>query len=156
MKINFTKKQYEDLLKLVYMGDWMTNANRTEDHTERFEELESYLFSFAKDFGLEEYADADDPGRVYPSRLFEEEIGLRELIDEYDNETFWDELPDHLGERDFFEKFTKEEIEAMDPEKLFMERMECIINWEKEFEEHGIERLRAVNMTMRTEKDPSS
>ena len=26
MKINFTKKQYESLAKIVYLGNWMANA----------------------------------------------------------------------------------------------------------------------------------
>ena len=28
MKIHITKKQYESLAKIVYLGNWMANANR--------------------------------------------------------------------------------------------------------------------------------
>ena len=28
MKINFTKKQYLSLLRLVYLGNWMINAHK--------------------------------------------------------------------------------------------------------------------------------
>ena len=34
MQIEFDKKQYEILLKLVYLGNWMANAHRTEDFKE--------------------------------------------------------------------------------------------------------------------------
>jgi hypothetical protein len=153
MKINITKKQYEDLLKLVYLGNWMANANRTEDKMQSMDDLEGYIFSFAKDFGMERWADTDDPKMTYPTSYFEGESGVQELIDDYDNENFWDELADRLGNRDFMDKYSKEEIEAMDREEYFMKNMECTIAWEKEFEKHGIDRLRIVDMKMKTEKE---
>ena len=53
----------------------------------------------------------------------------------------WEELADMLGERDFFRKYTKEEIEKMSDEERFTKRMECEDTWEEEFENNGIERL---------------
>lgn len=79
MKINFTKKQYQDLLRLVYLGNWMANANRTEDEIKSLNELEGYIFSFAKDFGMRRWADTDDPEMTYPTRHFEEESGVEKL-----------------------------------------------------------------------------
>jgi len=31
MEIKFTKKQYENLIKLVYLGNWMINGIRSTD-----------------------------------------------------------------------------------------------------------------------------
>ena len=45
MKINFTKKQYEDLVKLVYLGTWMINAHRTDDIVEKYEEWQKRRLS---------------------------------------------------------------------------------------------------------------
>ena len=50
MKINFTKKQYETLLKAVYLGNWMVSSTSDEPEGNQFDELEEYVFSFAKDF----------------------------------------------------------------------------------------------------------
>jgi hypothetical protein len=47
-----------------------------------------------------------------------------------------------LGERDFFRKYSRDEIKRMSDDDRFMKRMECEIVWEKEFEKHGIERLK--------------
>lgn len=90
MKIPFTKKQYENLLKLVYLGNWVANANRTDDRIEKYEEMESYIFSFAKDFGMERWADYTSPDKtVFPTRWFEEESGVDELYkEEYFNKFY--------------------------------------------------------------------
>jgi len=143
MKIEFNKEQFENLMKLVYLGNWMANANRTDDRIEKYEDLESYVFSFAKNFGLEEYVDDESvgDGKFYPTRFFEEETDINELHDEYDDETFWTELSDHLGERDFMRKYSKDDWDKMTQEERFLKRQECEIGWEEEFEKNGIERL---------------
>lgn len=143
MKIEFTKEQFENLMEMVYLGNWMANAHRTDDMIEKYEDLESYVFSFAKEFGLEKYADDEvvEDGKFYPTRFFEEETDINELHDEYDDENFWTELPDRLGDRDFMRKYSKEDWEKMTQEERFLKRRECEIGWEKELEENGIERL---------------
>lgn len=143
MKIEFTKEQFENLIKLVYLGNWMANANRTGDKIKKYENLEDYVFSFAKDFGLDEYVDDEDAakGKFFPTRFFEEETDVDEIRDEYEDDTFWNELPDRLGERDFFKKYSQEEREKMTQKERFLKMQECVIKWEEEFEENGIERL---------------
>lgn len=143
MKIGFTKEQFENLMKLVYLGNWMVNANRTDDTIKKYEELENYIFSFAKDFELEKYVDDEDAekGKFFPTRVFEEETDVDEIRDEYDDETFWTELPDRLGERDFFKKYPEKEAEKMTRDERFLKMQECIIKWEEELEENGIDRM---------------
>lgn len=143
MKIEFTKEQFENLMKLVYLGNWMANASRTDDTIEKYENIEDYVFSHAKDFGLEKYVDDEDAkdGKFYPTRFFEEETDVDDLRDEYEDETFWSELPDRLGERDFFKKYSQEEIEKMSRDERFLKVQECIIKWEEELENNGIDRL---------------
>lgn len=143
MKIEFTKEQFENLMKLVYLGNWMANAHRTDDVIKKYEDLEHYVFSFAGDFGLEKYVDDEKvgDGKFYPTRFFEEETDVNELHDEYDNETFWTELPNRLGERDFMRKYSEKDWERMSREERFLRRQECDIKWEEELEENGLERL---------------
>lgn len=153
MKINFTKKQYEDLLKVVYLGNWVANANKVRREPDSFDHLEGHVFSFAKDFGMDNYADADDPDMVYPTRQFEEESRVQKMISEYDEETFWDELGDQLGERDFHEKYSEEDLEKMDPDERITKLYNYIEQWGEEFEKYGVSRLRAVHMTMQTKTE---
>lgn len=128
----------------------MANANRVDDEIKSFNELESHVFSHAKGFGMERWADTDDPAMTYPTRYFEEEAGVQELIDEYDDEHFWDELCERLGERDFDERYTKEEQKTMDRDERVTKLYEAIGKWDDELVAYGLKRLRVLDMTLQT------
>ena len=66
---------------------------------------------------------------------------IQELIDEYDENTFWDELIDRLGDRDFFRCYSKDEIQKMNRKERFGKLYEFIDKWEDEINENGINRL---------------
>ena len=143
MKINLTKKQYESLAKAVYLGNWMANAQRTGQkgdlHMKEYEEITDYIFSLAPEFGLpktfEHDLECDEHGKT---------TEVNRLHEEYDEETFWDELCDMLGERDFYRKYSKEERQKMTDDEHFTKLMECQIFWEEELEKYGIERLEVL------------
>ena len=142
--ISLSREQYELLLKIVYLGNWLINAHRTEDIKKEYEQIEDYIFSLAPQFGFEEYLNHEesDGDRCFPTRFFEEETDVNALHDEYDDNTFWDELPERLGKRDFFEKFTEKEIKKMSREEWFKKLFDCIDVYNDEFATNGIERLR--------------
>lgn len=146
MKINFTKKQFEVLLKLAYMGNWVANAHRTgrddDKRIEKYEEMQRYLLSFAKEFGLEKYVDIDDE-KMYPSRELEEGE-TDELIDEYDNETFWEELVDRFAKRDFLREYGEEAISKMDTMERIKKDHPFLEKYQDEIYEYGIDRLEIV------------
>jgi hypothetical protein len=48
---------------------------------------------------------------------------------------------DRLGERDFNQKYSQDEICAMDKKEFFLKLQECIISYEEEMEDFGLERL---------------
>ena len=143
MKIEFTKEQFESLLKSVYLGNWVANAHRTDDMIKEYEEIEDYIFSHAKEFGFDEYVDDEkaDKGKFFPARIFEEEADIQKLIEEYDKETFWDEIIDRLAARDLFRQYSRAELEKMDGNER-MEKLGILEEkWAKEINENGIERL---------------
>jgi len=141
MKINITKKQYETLAKAVYLGNWIANAQRTgrqdDPRIKEYEEIADYIYSFAKDFG---FSDDFEAGLEF-SDCEEELPEASRLHEEYDEQNFWEILPDKLGERDFYRKYSEQERKNMTQEEHFMKMMECIIAWEEECERNGIERL---------------
>jgi len=144
MKINLTKKQYWNLVRAVYMADWMTNAICDADtkKDEGIKEIRDDVFSFAKNFGYENFVGYDEKlGKYYATLDMDDEPSVRALIERYDEHTFWEEISERLGDRDFYEKYREEEIAVMEDEDRFIKRMESQIVWEKEFEEHGIQRL---------------
>ena len=145
--IEFTQEQFKTLLKLAYLGNWMANANRDgssqDPHKEEYEKMEDYLFLLAKKFGLEEWVDEEEAvkGKFYPTRFFEEGTDVEELIDDYDEETFWDELIDRFGDRDFYRRYSQNEVKKMTQEERFVKLNECVDRWSDEILEHGIERM---------------
>ncbi len=58
MKIELTQKQYEALLKIVYLGSWMASSTKDEPEME-YEKIEQYILSFAKDFKMENFVGFD-------------------------------------------------------------------------------------------------
>lgn len=149
MNIEFSKEQFFALLKAVYLGNWMANAQRDgsaeNPRKEEYEAIEDYIFSHAKRFSLDEYVDDEDAkeGKFFSTRKFEEETDVHELHEEYDEEVFWDELIDRLGERDFHKHFSREEILKMSQEERFEMVYKFINKWEDEINENGVERLSA-------------
>lgn len=145
--IELTKKQYLALLKAVYLGNWVANANRDgspqDPHLDEYESIEDYLFSLAPEFGLAKYVDHEksDGSRYYPTNAFDEETGVHELREEYEEDAMWDELCDMLGERDFHRTYSPNDILKMSDEERFTKMQECIIRYELECEKYGVERL---------------
>ena len=141
MKINLTKKQYESLAKIVFLGNWVANANRTgqpnDPHLKEYEEIADYIYSLSTQFGLPDSYESEVEFSDEPHGTSE----VERLYQEYDEASFWGDLPDKLGTRDFVIKYSKKEREEMTEEDYFIKTQECIIEWENEMEEYGIVRL---------------
>jgi len=145
MKMEFSKGQYRDLLKMceiansVYgiLGDAVSEDYKKQSR--RIEELQRYLLSFADQFGCSEMKELYK-GEIIPSDMFSEKI--REVMDNYNDETFWYELETRLGKRDFEKDMTKEERKEAKKDGWLPFRVHDFYEkWTKEFEEHGVDRL---------------
>ncbi|PID52747.1 MAG: hypothetical protein CR972_00310 [Candidatus Moraniibacteriota bacterium] len=143
MKINFTKKQFDTLLKMAYISNWIVNAARTgregDEYITEYVDLKDYIFSFAKEFGLEKYIDEDD-GKLFPTRELEEGEA-HEFIDNYEEDVFWNEISDRLARRDFFRKYGEEKISQMEIGERIEKTYPFLEKYGDEIEQHGIERL---------------
>lgn len=141
--VEFTKEQFLALMKVVYLGNWMANAQREEDFKEDYEEIKNYIFSQAQKFGLAEFVShkPDDGDNYYSSWKFTQETDVDYLHDEYDDDNFWDEICDRFGERDFEKKYTKKEIEKMNVHERMDKLCACTDKWGEEFNNYGIARL---------------
>jgi len=143
MDIKLTKDQYENLIKLVYLGNWMINGIRLHDEqVEKYEKIEQYIFSFAKDAEMEKYIEYDGKSKkFFPTGEFEMESDIENYRQEYEDEVFWEELVDRLARRDFIRKYGEDLIKKMDRKKRFEKEEPFVEKYEEEFEKHGIERL---------------
>lgn len=137
MKINFTKAQYTLLLKAIYLGNWFINAIR-DDPIAKYDALEQYIFSFAKEFGLEEYVEFDDEeNECFPTRAFEEDEEIERFLEEYDEHTFWSELIDRLAQGDFWIEYGEDAMKDMDQIERVEKMQPFLEAYTKEFEKAG-------------------
>lgn len=130
----------------MYLGNWMANAQRGEGGEEtipEYEDMEDFIFSHAKAFGLGAWVDDElkDQGKYYPSREFEEDSGVRELIEAYDDYTFWDELAERLADRDLLREYGAEALKAMSRDERFGRYLELRQKYDEKFEKNGFERI---------------
>lgn len=131
MKLELTKKQYRRLLDMVYIGNWVLNSTRGDDRFADYDEVESLLFSKAKEEGMKSLAEVYE-GEVVPSRAFVDG-GIHEAIIEYENNIFFDILAEDLARRDM-------EDAAID-QNNYDELVRRIDAYLDEFEEHGTDRI---------------
>ena len=142
MKINFTKKQYECLLKAVYMAGSMIDAVTDESEDNEFTDMEKYIYSFAKHFGSEHYVAYDEnEKRYYPSERLEEDEEVNEYIQSYDDDTFWEKLIFNLSRRDMENEYGEAAVEMMSEEECLVKEQPFAEKYEKEFGKNGLKNL---------------
>ncbi len=142
MEIQFTKEQYRDLLRLVYLGNWMVNSIRIDDIVGKYNDLTNYIYSHAKEAGMEECVDHDEKSDKYcPSIKLEQDDEVEKYLDEYNDENFWDELIHRLSTRDVIEKYGKDFSKKITFEELMKKEQPFIDKYAEEFERNGIKNL---------------
>lgn len=137
MELKLNKEQYEKLLELVYLGNWMVNAYRTDDYLEEYSDVVSNIFSQAEAAGLEGKAVKDETeGKYLPSYEFEE--SMQDFISDYDGFCFWEELINRLAERDALKEFGSTPLDKIDLEEFLKKKSAYLRKYEQEVEENGI------------------
>jgi len=135
---NLNKKELNLLYEAIYIYDWITNSHKTNT----IEEINKFcqkIFKYLYENGLSNNFDVED-NNYFPTAEFEEKMHNK-YLDEYNDETFWNELEQALGIRDFYRKYGKKAIEKMNREEKFLKQEEEINKYIEEFDENGIERL---------------
>lgn len=141
MKIEFTQKQYEALLKIVYLGSWMASSTK-EEPAKEYDKIEQYVLSFAKDFNVEKFVGFDKKLKsYYPSEEFEDATDVIEQIDAYDEYKVWETLVLSLSHRDIVKKYGEKKVEQMSEEEVLEKEYPLIQKYEEEFREHGFDNL---------------
>jgi len=144
MKINFTKSEYQILLDVIYMADWVLHAHDTEDRsdTKEYSDLFQKLMSYAKDMGCEDLVGFDEQQKNYAeSFIFEEESPALDYIDEFENDSFWAELISRLAQRDALIELKANSPHDVDTETLYTAIFKAEDKWSKEFEAFGLSRI---------------
>jgi hypothetical protein len=143
MKIELTPEQFKTLLKSAYLARWIATYRNAED-LEEYVALEDYLFSLAEECGLERFAEYNEEIDGYvPSYEFEEETNIKEIINEYEDSIFWDQLISRLVYRDLLRTFG-EDLKNLDREEILKAQENIVRTYLQEFSKNGIENLEVV------------
>jgi hypothetical protein len=140
MKIELANEQLASLAKLVFLGNWLANSWRNEDVIEEYDEVESLVLAEAAKHGFEDYVEFDEEEKkAFPSHELEEK--LTETVDFYNDNTFWDQLIYRMADRDYVRKYGEEAFDDLTTDKGMDKERPLVEKYEKEFNEHGLERL---------------
>ncbi|MBA3029798.1 MAG: hypothetical protein FP816_13470 [Desulfobacteraceae bacterium] len=142
MKIDLTEKEYRTLVETLELANWMLHAHAEEERkdTVEFRDLEQKIFALARDFGMGDEITYDKELEGYFSSKEIEEHCLT-YVDEYNNDTFWDELIERMVARDLARHIGEEALEKMSFEEKFEKEEPFRIQYEEEFGQYGIEHL---------------
>lgn len=137
MRIDLSKEQYLTLIKLLQLGNWplgLTEAN--QELVGKAEDLEQYIFSLAGDFEASEEIYYDKEEEYY---YLSENVKntVEAIIDEYEEDVFWDQLTHKLATIDLKRQIT---VHASIEEKI-NQLFQLKARYEKYFLENGLDRI---------------
>jgi len=146
MKINFTKKQYRDLIKLAYLGNWYANAirvgNKQEPNIKRYHGMEQYIFSYTDKFDSSDLVEwMEEYSEYFPTRKLEDDPEIVRIMEEFDEENFWDSLHSKLYARDFLRQYPPAIIRKMSFRERITKEEPYSQKWYDELEKNGLNRF---------------
>ncbi len=143
MKINFTNKEFRTLLDLIYLGNWVINANEIEPekNLNKHEELVQKIYSHAKDFNFENLVEYNNEFKEYIETAEFEDSEVSEYLEEYEEQNFWETLISRLAERDFLLEIPRGSLNDLSLEEKFIKIQKHEDKWTEEFSKFGIDNL---------------
>ncbi len=150
VKLTMDREQYENLLRLAYLGNWMINGIRTggeqDEFIEAYNQLLQFLLARAYEAGMDDIVEySEEYGKWLPTGAFTEETEIAEYIDEYNDDNFWEELVYRLAERDFTTRYGEETARAMSLDEYIEKRHPFLEKYEEEVTQNGIENLYLIS-----------
>lgn len=145
----FTPEQFKTLLNMVYIANTVANGG-SEELNKKYDDLEQYIFSRAKDAGVPGATWSHKAGgdkHHHPSQLFEKDPEINTLLDKYDSAVAIATLSEMLAERDIERKHGPA-AKTLLPQKHYDELFDLYAEqYEEEFEKFGLGRLVIVKET---------
>lgn len=146
MKIDFTNKEYETLLKMLCTAKLVIDGQIDDDEGEGedFNNLEQKILSYAKDSGNIELVAMDMDTGLY---IYDEDLENEchdNIIAPFVEEIFYGQLVEKLAFRDLSEKYTPADMETMDMEEGVEAIKEYLEKYLTEIEENDIGNIRIV------------
>ena len=141
MQIDLTNEQYRKLLVLIFLGEWMANtADAQETELTDVQDVADYLYTMAPQFGAEDWVEyCNECGGHHGNQTMED--ALVPVLNDYEEETFWDMLSYHLAYRDVMLTSGPDRELSSAMEMRLWRRKE---QYDQEFQKHGLDHVRLV------------
>jgi hypothetical protein len=143
IQMEFSEAEFRKLLEMVCLADWVKNAHAEPDSTVNPYSLEQKIYKEAKGAGCGDLVTYEGKEKMFlPSKMMEEKF--HGVLDEYNDQTFWEELVSRLAIRDAEEERGQDALEKMSPDEQVRVLRELEERYQAETETHGIDRLEIV------------
>ena len=140
IKLELTPKELERLVEIGIMSEWLMTAydTQTEPEKEPYLNLIQKIYQTAAENG-HKHIDIFESDFYEPDMDWEESTLAKKCIDEFEQQTFWEELVRALAEKEAqMEIGAKAKISSEKQFEVFSRHAEKIA---KEFEANGIKNL---------------
>lgn len=148
MKINITNADFRTLLEMTYIAEWVITAFETGEEKEKakkYSEFSEKIYFLAKDFGCGKFVEYDPKYKKhYPTGEFEEVIDEMGFIDEFENESLWDNLAYRLASRDAVKELGEEAFVKLSRDKRMSLIWKIQERYDAEFSIYGLDRLEII------------
>lgn len=144
MQMMLTDKEYQLLINMLFLSDWIMNSYRTPAHCKDSE----YKILFHKILAIYAQNNSDDycvyskETKGYFIQSEQEEKLMESYVDPYDNYIFWDELVERLSMRDLIETVGEQAYQAMDGMERVNRLEKLREQYFQEFEKNGLDNLK--------------
>lgn len=144
MKIELSQEEYQLLLEMVCTADYVYSVyfkERDQDR-EKYHTVQQKIMSYANLFKRGSLVKWDEKSKQFiPSDEFYEEVSSIRFIEEFEINTFWEQLIERLAMRDLFNHFGEDKVQQMDDKEFFQNRSQFREKYEEEFEKNGIQNI---------------
>jgi len=131
-RLELTRDQWEKLLASTYLAGWITTAH-LEDEEGPFDDLEQTVLKQSVNHGFSSLCQySPDNGLFYHTEEAADQYD--QIVEDYDDHTFWEELATRLAERDATLLKVRDHEK---PEKV----MQLAEKYDLEFEKNGLNNL---------------
>ena len=104
MKLQLTPKEYRRMLQMLYLADHLLNGRREDEPVGlrlKCEEVLQGFLGYATQFGCADLVEEPEPGLFNFTAAMPDEPGVSDVVNDYDEDTFWQELVTRLAGRDY-------------------------------------------------------
>jgi len=147
MNVTLSKEEYRLLMDMLNIADWVMHAFDVgpEQQYQKHHALRKRIMSYYKEMDAQdEIMYSDEDKEYYQTRDSEERVHA-EFIQPHNDESFWVELIDRLGERDVVNALGVEQYVSLDGYDRVNKVEDAKERYAKEFSQHGLDRIDVVH-----------